>query len=118
MHRGSPHSNILTVLATLLAYNSSNVARLQLEEARDLRFVWQRPCLSKPVYHVLQQFVAWIQYLQHFSVHLLLLVLAQRCLQHLTLAHALGTAEGRAKEDQTGRRLEDALPFFGVVIGV
>jgi hypothetical protein len=85
--------------SALLAHNTANVARLQFEEARDLRLVWQRPCLSKPVYHVLQQFIAWIQYLQHLSVHLLLLILAQRCLQHLTLAHTLGTAEGRAKED-------------------
>jgi hypothetical protein len=104
--------------STLLAYNSSYVARLQLEEARDVRFIWQRPCLSKAVYHVLQQFIAWIQYLQHLGVHLLLLILAQRCLQHLTLAHTLGTAEGRAKEDQTRGGLEDALPFFGVVISV
>jgi len=107
-----------TYRCTLLAYNSSYAARLQLEEARDVRFVWQRPCLSKPVHHVLQQFIAWIQYLQHLGMHLLLLILAQRCLQHLTLAHSLSAAEGRAKEDQTRRRLEDVLPFFGVVVGV
>jgi hypothetical protein len=107
-----------TYRSTPLAYDSSYVARLQLEEARDVRFVWQRPCLSKPVYHVLQQFIAWIQYLQHLSVHLLSLILAQRGLQYLTLAHSLGAAEGRAKKDQTRRRLEDALPFFGVVVGV
>jgi hypothetical protein len=49
---------------------------------------------------------------------LLLLILAQRGLQHLALAHTLRTAERRAEEDQACCRLEDAMPSRRIVVSL
>jgi hypothetical protein len=89
----------------LLAYNPPYVARLELKEAHDPSLVRLTPhLLQEAIDQVLQVCIPWLQHLQSGRLHLIVVVLTPRCLEHLHLVHPLRASKRRAEEDQTGGR--------------